>query len=568
MSFFNMNIMKTYSQRLIFVAILFCILLPARLKAETLHQWEVLSLSFTTNKEYANPYLLVPVTGHDDLLHVEFEGISGEAKGKKITLVGFWNGGKEWRINFAPPYLGRWKYNSISKDKKLNGIIGSFEVIPWTEQEMEDNPTRHGFIQVKKTGVNAGHYFKYADGTPFLWIGDTWWNWTKKDIYFSSFKQLVDDRAKKGFNIGQLFIPGNGWGGKNSLLDSTYTELDVQNISRVEKLIKYANSKGITIWIHGWWGGKNLNTSIGAEKMERWWRYLVHRFCAYNVIWVLAGEYNLYNYGGLGLDFWNDLGRMVKQEDPYNRITSVHNTPPFWFGGKDAPQWSTASVLNNESWLDYNQCQVGHGKYPNEMIPQCVSYAYTLKPTKPIVVTEPWYEFKDGNPISKDIRFGAWSAILSGGAGHSYGGGNIWFAGVPESPEHENSGFPGQTGLTLNYKGALSISYLSSFFKWVKWWNLSPHPELIFDYPQPFCLATPGKEYVVYLRYGGDARVYLGKDAINKSVIYHWFDPSTGESGETKKVAGSEYLWFDCPNPKNLSNPENKDWVLYIKVQS
>ena len=164
--------------------------------------------------------------------------------------------------------------------------------------------------------------------------------------------------------------------------------------------------------------------------MERWWRYLVHRFGAYNVIWVLAGEYNMNNYGGFSLDFWKDLGKLVKNEDPYERIISVHNTPPFWDGGAEAPQWSTGSVLHQEPWLDYNQSQVGHGKFANEMIPSIISEDYYRKPSKPVVVTEPWYEFIEGNPSGMDIRFAAWSAILSGAAGHTYGGGHVWLASV------------------------------------------------------------------------------------------------------------------------------------------
>ena len=30
------------------------------------------------------------------------------------------------------------------------------------------------------------------------------------------------------------------------------------------------------------------------------------------------------------------------------------------------------------------------------------------------MVTEPWYEFVEGNPTAADIRFGGWSAMLSG----------------------------------------------------------------------------------------------------------------------------------------------------------
>jgi hypothetical protein len=187
-----------------------------------------------------------------------------------------------------------------------------------------------------------------------------------------------------------LFIAVNAAKGTNlqqALLDSTYSILDVAHMQRVDSMIAYANSKGITMWIHGWWSRENLNKTAGPKKIKRWWRYLVHLFAAYNVIWVIAGEYNLNNYGGLGLPFSKDLGARIKAEDPYDRIVSAHNTPPNWSGGKDAPQWSTAEILNNEPWLDYNQTQVGHGRMANEMIPSVISKSYATTPHKPIVVT-------------------------------------------------------------------------------------------------------------------------------------------------------------------------------------
>jgi hypothetical protein len=540
-------------------------LIPFLTNAETVRQWDVYSISFKSEKNYANPYNEIPGTKGGDLLTVTFQGTGGDAMNKSIKLVGFWNGASEWRVNFTPPLTGTWKYSTISVDKSLNGKKGTMEVIPWSEEEKKANPVRHGLVRVKKDGATNGHFFEYTDGKPFLWIGDTWWNWTKRSIKFDTFKQMVDNRSEKGFNIGQLFVPGNGWGRESSLLDETYTKLDTEHMNRVEEMIKYANSKGITVWIHGWWSRPNLNTSIGAEKMHRWWRYLVHRFAAYNVIWVAAGEYNMNNNAGFSLDFWKDLGKLIKNEDPYERILSLHNTPPFWDGGAEAPQWATGSVLHQESWLDYNQSQVGHGKYANEMIPYVISEEYNRKPSKPVVVTEPWYEFIEGNPTGMDIRFAAWSAILSGAAGHTYGGGHVWLASVPESSEGAGA-WPIEKGFgrtTYDYDGAMSMKYLASFFQSVKWWNLSPHPELVKEYPQPFCLAKPGEEYVVYLRYGGTAKIEMDAVAAGNKYRYNWFNPSTGKSYDNKSIQGKTLLQFNCPDGYPTV-PDYKDWVLYI----
>src|SRR5690606_10172441 len=176
---------------------------------------------------------------------------------------------------------------------------------------------RRGPLRIHQGADRAGRYFEYNDGTPFLWIGDTWWNWTKRSIHFDTYAKMVDDRAAKGFNIGQLFVPGNGWGTKSSALDNEYEVMDPAHVQHIEKMIRYANDKGITVWIHGWWSRENLDETVGEEKIRRWWRYLIHRFSAYNVIWVLAGEYNMYNNAGFPLSFWTDLGRMIDAEDPY-----------------------------------------------------------------------------------------------------------------------------------------------------------------------------------------------------------------------------------------------------------
>jgi Protein of unknown function (DUF4038)/Domain of unknown function (DUF5060)/Putative collagen-binding domain of a collagenase len=539
--------------------------LLSEVQAETIHQWDVLTIKLTSRKIYTNPYKDIPVTKVGDLLTATFWGTGGNALNLEITVVGFWNGGSEWHINFTPPVTGRWNYSTTSADRSMNGKKGQFEVLAWNEEEKSVNPVRHGFIRVKKDGEIAGHFFEYSDGQPVLWIGDTWWNWTDSRIHFETFKQLVDNRSAKGFNIGQLFVPGNGWGRESSLLDETYSVLDTSHLRRVEDMIRYANSKGITVWIHGWWSRPNLNTTIGAEKIQRWWRYLVHRFGAYNVIWVLAGEYNMNNYGGFGIDFWKDLGKLVKNEDPYERILSVHNTPPFWDGGAEAPQWSTGKVLHQESWLDYNQSQVGHGKFANEMIPIVISEEYSLRPAKPIVITEPWYEFIEGNPTGMDIRFAAWSAILSGAAGHTYGGGHVWLASVSESPADERT-WPiekGFTRTTYDYEGAVSMKHLADFFKNVRWWNMAPHPEIVKEYPQPFCLAKPGEEYVIYLRYGGTVNIQMDGDASAKNYRYYWYNPATGKEYDSKSIHGKNILQFNCPDGYP-GIQDYKDWVLYI----
>ena len=451
--------------------------------------WEPFEVSLAAGRELANAYVAGLPDGQPAHVRVTFTGATGEAAGRKYTVAGFWDGGISWKARFAPPAAGEWNWVSESPDPALNGVRGRLRAAGWSEGEKAANASRRGPVRVTQSGPHAGHYFECADGTPFLWIGDTWWNWSKRGIRLETFQKLADDRARKGFSVGQLFFPGNG-----GLLDRSFTQPDLEQIRKVEEFIRYANSKGIAVWIHPWWSRKGLNETAGEENVRRWWRYTIHRLGAYDVIWVLAGEYNMNAYGGFGLEFWKRLGAMVRAEDPYRRVIGAHPTPPGWEGGADAPQWSTGEVLHSEPWLDYNQSQVGHGKWRNEMIPRVVTADYRRTPAKPVVVTEPWYEFIRDNPPAADIRFGAWSAVLSGAAGHTYGGGHVWWAHVPEAPTQQGS-WPLQISFdtdTLDYPGAVGMSVMAGFLRSIRWWELEPHPETGFRFARAVLRRSAG----------------------------------------------------------------------------
>jgi hypothetical protein len=337
---------------------------------------------------------------------------------------------------------------------------------------------------------------------------------------------------------------------------STFQHPDIDQIRKVERMIAYANSKGITVWINCWWGSKDLASQVSEVAIRRWWRYAVHRLHAYNVIWVVAGEYNNYNYGGFSLEFWEQLGKLIKTEDPSERIVSSHPTPPLWAGGADAPQWSTAEVIHNQSWMDYNQCQCGHSQSRNHLIPGIVQNAYTKEPAKPIVVTEPWYEFVPDNAPAKEIRFGAWSAILSGAAGHSYGGGHIWLAYLPETPWSDNK-WPLDPSFAINtcyYPGAVSIGFLSKYLRQLRWWELEPHPELLPGNSGNFCAARPGKEYLIYLPNGGSQELDL--TAASGIFKIERLDLQHNQIFPGEPVSGGQGI--------TLSAADTNDWAIRV----
>ncbi len=537
--------------------------------AVELRPWDVFTVEMKATQSQGNPYVAYLQEGRPARVTVRFVGVEGQAKGKENTIAGFWDGGETWKARFAPPAPGTWTFETHSDDPGLNGVMGQFTCTAWTEAEKQANPARRGFVRVHTEDNRAGRYFEYTDGTPFLWIGDTWWNWTQRGIHFETFKNLVDDRVAKGFNVGQLFFAANGWGRSSSLLDRNYDEPDIEQIQFVEKCIAYANERGMTVWIHPWWSRQRLNETAGPEKIRRWWRYVVHRLGAYNVIWTLAGEYNMNNYGGLGLDFWKDLGAMVEVEDPFDHIIGTHPTPPAWGGGAEAPQWSTAEVLHNEPWLDFNQSQTAHARWRNEYAPTVVAQAYAKMPSKPIVITEPWYEFALNAPAAKEIRFCAWSSIMNGAAGHTYGGGHVWLGYLPDvsRQRHDDGGTswpidPDFQANTLDYPGARGMAHMARILRSLDWWRLEPHPELVVENPSKYCLAIPGQVYMMFLRWGGAVKIDL-TDYADKTFTRQWIDLVTEQTHEPRGLKGGTVHVINAPEDFPGTRQE-KDWVLLI----
>lgn len=557
--------MRNYIRAIFMLLALIFLKLSNGLGQQAIKTWDVFEVKLKSSALPQHPYLNLLTSGKPAYVTAEFTGTSGECSGKIVTVPGFWDGNDDWIIRFAPPLSGTWTYQTNSADRKMNGKKGQLTANSWIEEEKKEIPTRRGFIVVNNTSERKGRYFTYSDGTPCLWIADTWWDWTSRRIKFESFVKLVETRVEQGYNIGQLFFAGNGWGRESSILDPTYQVPDIEHIRKIEKMIEYANSKGITVWIHPWWSREGINKTIGEENFTRWWRYVVHRLHAYNVIWVLGGEYNMYNYGGFPLEFWNRLGETVKAEDPYQRITGAHPTPPMWEGGADAPQWSTAEAVHNQAWLDYNQSQTGHARWCNELTPDIITHAYNMSPAKPVVVTEPWYEFIEGNPTAMDVRFGAWSAVMSGAAGQTYGGGHTWRVHLPERPTGVGS-WPMDTSLktnTLVYPGAVSVGFMGKYLRNIEWWKLEPHPELVLDNPSKYCLAVPGSEYLFYLRYGGSVKIDLSQFP-GKSFTFKWTDLVNSKDLRTGTIKGGTVVEIKCP--EDYPGTVNfKDWLLHLK---
>jgi hypothetical protein len=125
------------------------------------HPWQTIELEFVAEREYDNPYCDVEIWV--DLTGPDFE--------KRI--FGFWDGENRFIVRIVATSPGVWRWNSGStvEDPGLTGRQDKFEVVAWTDSELEENPCRRGFLRPTKNG----HGLMYADGTPHYYLADTWW---------------------------------------------------------------------------------------------------------------------------------------------------------------------------------------------------------------------------------------------------------------------------------------------------------------------------------------------------------------------------------------------------------
>jgi len=132
---------------------------------EVVHVYEIKEVDLSASEKYKNPYT-------DVECWVQLKG-----PGFDKRIYGFWNGGQSYKVRMVTTRPGSWSWESGSNkpyDPRLNGQKGSFTAVEWTKEEIDKNPNRRGFIQATPNG----HALQYADGTPFFFLGDTWWSAT------------------------------------------------------------------------------------------------------------------------------------------------------------------------------------------------------------------------------------------------------------------------------------------------------------------------------------------------------------------------------------------------------
>jgi len=454
--------------------------------------------SFESSKPYADPF-------NDLELDVLFEAPSG----RTFKIPAFWAGNRTWRVRFAAQEIGSHRFATLCTDSAnldLHSRQGTLEVAGY---DGTNSLYQRGFLRVSEDR----RHFQSADGTPFFWLGDTWWmGLTKRLSWPDGFQALTTDRVSKGFTVVQIvaglypdmppFDPrganeaGFPWQGDFSRIDPAY--FDMADL-RIQHLV----DSGIVPCIVAAWG--YFLPLMGVAKMKQHWRYLIARWGAYPVMWCLAGEGTMPYYLSKTHDTdaatqkrgWTELARYVRATDAFGHPITIH------------PSNSARNCVDDPAVLDFDMLQTGHDdRRSAKSTVETILGSLRAEPKMPVLVGEVCYEGIQEASREEVQRFMFWASILSGAAGHTYGANGIWQVNVREKPyglsPHGHSW--GDTPWEVAYQlpGSRQLGLAKKLLSRYRWWKLEPSPDLVEphwndqNYWQPFAAQVPGELIIAF----------------------------------------------------------------------
>lgn len=302
------------------------LLFAARATADSTPQVERWGLWETTlgGPTNGNPYVEVQLTA------------TFERGDRRIIVPGFWDGGDKYRIRFSPPEEGDWRYVTGSNRPEMDGRRGKLTAVA-------PAGTNHGPVQIFKTS-----YLRYADGSPYHQLGTTCYAWTHQPDALQ--EQTLRTLADAPFNKIRfcVFPKSYAYNTNEPALfpfarrpDRTF-DFDRPDPAfwrhfegRILDLQRLGIEADIILW-HPYdrWGFSEMS----KEQDDRYLRYGIARLSAFrNVWWSLANEYDLMAPGAMKghrgnktMDDWDRFFQILANEDPFQRLRSIHNCRGFY----------------------------------------------------------------------------------------------------------------------------------------------------------------------------------------------------------------------------------------------
>lgn len=353
-----------------------------------IERWGQYEVNFEGPRE-GNPFI-------DITLSAEFR--QGD---RLVKVAGFYDGDGIYKVRFMPDATGSWTFTTSSNRSELNGRRGGFECVPASK-------TNHGPVRVK----NQFH-FAYADQTPYFPFGTTCYAWIHQAEELQ--EKTLETLRKAPFNKMRMCVFPKHYDYNHNEPELYPYEGSLKDgfdfkrpnpifYRHLEKRILDLQSLGIEcdlIIFHPYdrWGFSTMS----AENDDLYLKYLIARLAAFrNIWWSLANEYDL--MAKVIPADWERFGAIVRQEDPYNHLLSIHNCRRFYDYAKP---WITHCSIQR---LDVFKTSENTDKWRAQY-------------GKPVIIDECAYEGNInhgwGNITGEEMTRRVWEGVLRGGyVGH------------------------------------------------------------------------------------------------------------------------------------------------------
>ena len=522
----------------------------------------VVEWAYSSGKAYSDPF--------NDL---ELDVVFTDPQGNEQRVPAFWAGEQVWRVRYSPAAAGRYTYRTISSDTAnadLHGQTGILEVSAY----VGDNPLRkHGPVRV----AADRRHFEHEDGTPFFWLGDTWWMGLCSRLRWpEDFQELAADRVAKGFTVIQIIaglcpdMPPFDPRGENEAgfpWEPEYACINPHYFDMADLRIQYLVERGLVPCIVGCWG--YFLPLMGIPKMKKHWRNLIARWGAYPVVWCLAGEGAMPFYlsktktedAAAQRHGWTEVGRYVREGDPYHRPITIHPTD------------NARNQLEDPSVLDVDMLQTGHSD--RKSIPNTVNQvtgSLLRSPRMPVLVGEVCYEGILEASRQEIERFMFWTSILNGAGGHTYGANGIWQVNTAERPfgpsPHGRSWGDTPWDVAAKLPGSGQLGLGKGLLMQYPWWRFEPHSEWVDphwskeNYEQPYAAGIPSEVRVIFIPPMWDPPKVKG---LESGVAYRafYFDPVAGKRHEAVEVTPDATGTWQAP-----ITPTFADWIMVLEKKT
>jgi hypothetical protein len=542
--------------------------------------WET---SVTNGKSYSNKFKDVELTG-------TFTSPSGE----KIIFPGFYDGdgnggqsGNIWKQRFMCNEPGTWTYNTAFSDG-TPGKNGNFECIspgakpgPWKQDP--NNPhwfmtmrgerilpkIMHAYIYFSPVDAIDGIHWAKSKGYNTL-ITDTFniWGWGE------GWPNTLAWTTKKSSNFISQFIRRKG------RKEVAYDRMNLKMWHEWDDMFKLAASNNVYIGPFGGFTGRyggqeegkypptelvyGPRLRINATSNENKWmiRYLVARQGAFwnLAYWALAGT-EIYETMGRNefieyAEYFASItpfGRMITSQDVEQR-RGLNGKYVYrkWLSESNFPNARKLNTLQNNGARDPLHTNAG----PNNELALEAYHGFPIigteslwegqvRATKPLRIIWGYYT-AGAHTMWADWKYGD----IGPEADHRYGSiGKGW---VPVKPLSEH--MFRTTELGVNTVGDEQLLIAAGEMNKLEYWKMWPNNEYVSGSTKAYCLAEPGRQYLIYAPVGGSVTLNLLK--FTGTFQAKWLDPRQGGYVSTKTISGAQR--------QTLRAPDSQDWVLIV----